>query len=170
MQSVFLGPPSSLPDLRRRSLGFVRLAHGTTERSDSSTSFMRAGRLLPSPAGLLRSSRPVGAEVSRFSCMQFLSVLGVYDYAGPTNCSRFRRWPCCLPLLSTGSAPRISFTKLNTRPTDASVYALAHRLAAARARLKARMVRYSFPVGLFHSQLHAGLSRRTDRRLVHSES
>ncbi|HLM98109.1 MAG TPA: hypothetical protein VK335_02435, partial [Bryobacteraceae bacterium] len=54
---------------------------------------------------------------------QFLSVLGVYDYAGPTNCSRFRRWPCCLPLLSTGSAPRISFTKLNTRPTDASVYA-----------------------------------------------
>ena len=24
------------------------------------------------------------------------------------------------------------------------------------------MVRYSFPVGLFHSLLHAGLSRRTD--------
>lgn len=34
------------------------------------------------------------------------------------------------------------------------------------ARLKARMVRYSFPVGLFHSQLHAGLSRRTDGLLV----
>jgi hypothetical protein len=28
-------------------------------------------------------------------------------YAGPANCSRSRRWPCCLPLLSTGSAPRI---------------------------------------------------------------
>jgi hypothetical protein len=27
------------------------------------------------------------------------------------------------------------------------------------------MVRYSFPVGLFHSLLHAGLSRRTDRPL-----
>jgi len=84
---------------------------------------MRAVRLLPSPAGLLRSSRPVDAEVSRFSCLQFLSVLGVYDYAGPANCSRFRRWPYSLPLLSTGSAPRISFTKLHTRPTDASVYA-----------------------------------------------
>jgi hypothetical protein len=28
------------------------------------------------------------------------------------------------------------------------------------------MVRYSFPVGLFHSQLHAGLSRRTDSALA----
>jgi hypothetical protein len=34
------------------------------------------------------------------------------------------------------------------------------------ARLKARMVRYSFPVGLLHSLLHAGLSRRTDSLLL----
>jgi hypothetical protein len=43
----------------------------------------------PSPTGLRRSSRPVNAEVSRFSCMQFLSVLGVFDYVGPVTCSRF---------------------------------------------------------------------------------
>ena len=104
---------------------------GTTERSDSSTSFMRAVRLLPSPAGLVSFSLPANAEVSRFSCMQFLSVLGVYDYAGPPTRSRFRHWACCLPLLSTESAPRISFTKLNTRPTDASVYASP---AASRRR------------------------------------
>jgi hypothetical protein len=104
---------------------------GSMERSDSSTPFMRAVWHLPSPAGLIRSSRPAGAEVSRFSCMQFLSVLGVYDYAGPAHRSRSRRWPCCLPLVSTGSAPRTSFSKLNTRPTDTSVYASP---AASRRR------------------------------------
>jgi len=31
----------------------------------------------------------------------------------------------------------------------------------APAKLEVRSVRYSFPVGLFHSRLHAGLSRRT---------
>jgi len=35
-------------------------------------------------------------------------------------------------------------------------------LATSRAKLEVRMVRYSFPVRLFHSLLHAGLSRRTD--------
>jgi hypothetical protein len=30
------------------------------------------------------------------------------------------------------------------------------------------MVRYSFPVGLFHSLLHAGLSRRTDGPLANT--
>jgi len=38
----------------------------------------------------------------------------------------------------------------------------ASRLATSRAKLEVRMVRYSFPVRLFHSLLHAGLSRRTD--------
>jgi hypothetical protein len=38
-------------------------------------------RLSPSPAGLLRC-RAASDEVSRFSCMQFLSVPGVYDYVG----------------------------------------------------------------------------------------
>jgi hypothetical protein len=35
-------------------------------------------------------------------------------------------------------------------------------LTTACAKLKVRMARYSFPVRLFHSLLHAGLSRRTD--------
>jgi hypothetical protein len=63
---------------------------GTTEQSDSSGPFARAVRPLPLPAGLVRCLRPVGSEVSRFSCMQFLSVLGVYDYAGPARNSRWR--------------------------------------------------------------------------------
>src|SRR5262245_13709028 len=37
------------------------------------------------------------------------------------------------------------------------------RLAALIAKLEVRTVCYSFPVRLFHSRQHAGLSRRTDR-------
>ena len=37
------------------------------------------------------------SEVSRFSCMEFLDVPGVYDYAGPPTNSRYRSWACCLP-------------------------------------------------------------------------
>src|SRR5258705_6898382 len=37
-------------------------------------------------------------EISRFSCMLFLSVRGFSDYAGPTVHSRLAWLPCCLPL------------------------------------------------------------------------
>ena len=37
------------------------------------------------------------SEVSRFSCMKFLGVSGVYDYAGLTSGSRYRPCSCCLP-------------------------------------------------------------------------
>ena len=40
---------------------------------------------------------------------------------------------------------------------------LACLFATARPRLEVRMVRYSFPVRLLHSLLHAGLSRRIER-------
>jgi hypothetical protein len=126
-REVLLGPLSSLPNLRRRPrfpwLGFVRLVHryykavrllGIVHAGRSASAFSR--RTVP----LLAASRCRGLPVLVHA---FLSVLGVYDYAGPANCSPLRCWPCCLPLLSTGSAPRISFTKLNTRPTDTFVYA-----------------------------------------------
>jgi hypothetical protein len=44
-------------------------------------------RLLSSPAGL-PLSLAVNDEVSRFACMQYLSVPGVYDYAEPAADSR----------------------------------------------------------------------------------
>ena len=46
---------------------------------------MRAVRLLPSPAGLSCRFASGISEVSRFSCMEFPDVHGVYDYAGPTE-------------------------------------------------------------------------------------
>src|ERR1700751_3460054 len=57
--------------------GFI----GITTPSDSSPPFMPVLRLLPSPAGL-PFLLAANDEVSRFSCMQFLSVPGVYDYVG----------------------------------------------------------------------------------------
>ena len=64
------------------------------------------------------------AEVSRFSCMQFLSVPGVYDYAGPHSNSRYCLRACCLPQMCSGSAPpNFRFSKLNTLPAGTPIYA-----------------------------------------------
>ena len=57
--------------------------------SDSSETCMRVVRPKPSPAGLL-SACPTGVlEVSRFSCLKFLGVPRVYDYAGPSGMLAF---------------------------------------------------------------------------------
>src|SRR5450759_554384 len=110
---------------------------GTSARSDSSPPFMPVVRLSPFPAGL-----PVllaaNHEVSRFSCIQFLSVRGVYDYAGPPADSRLRRPVCCLPHLSRRSASRIGVSKIDTQPTDSSRLRFESRLSTRPARLEAR--------------------------------
>src|SRR5271166_2818221 len=79
--------------------GFI----GTAAQSDSSPAYTSGVRLWAFPD---RSPRGNTEEVSRFSCMQFLSVPGVYDYAGPLTGSRYRRRVGGLPPLTTGSASR----------------------------------------------------------------
>jgi len=96
--------------------GFI----GTTARSDSSPAYTSGVRRSAFPD---RSRTGNTEEVSRFSCMQFLSVPVVYDYAGPPAGSRYRRRVCALPLQVTGSASRIRFSQLHPLPTDISVYA-----------------------------------------------
>jgi hypothetical protein len=49
---------------------------------------MWAVRLLPSPTVLLPGFAAGVSEVSRFSCMKFLGVPGVFDYAGLSRNSR----------------------------------------------------------------------------------
>jgi len=72
--------------------------------SDSSQTYTRAVRPEPSPA-VLRLTFAAGIpEVSRFSCMKFLGVPGVFDYAGLNKGSRYRHCPCCLPHMLTASA------------------------------------------------------------------
>src|SRR5229473_6676870 len=62
---------------------------GTTARSDSSRACVSALWLITfadrSRSWLVRDV----LEVSRFSCMLFLSVRGFFDYPGPTDHSRF---------------------------------------------------------------------------------
>jgi len=56
--------------------------------SDSSETYTRAVWPGPSPAVLqLRFAAGI-SEVSRFSCMKFLGVPGVFDYAGLNKDSR----------------------------------------------------------------------------------
>ena len=54
---------------------------GTTPLSDSSLVFTSVLWTMPSRIGLLPLHSGTG-EVSRFSCMLFLRVRGVYDYGG----------------------------------------------------------------------------------------
>ena len=83
--SVLLDQRPSLLTLRRRFPAFVRVIH----RYSSAVRLLedvRVGR-----TALAFSHRPVVwftsgiSEVSRFSCMEFPDVHGVYDYAGPTS-------------------------------------------------------------------------------------
>ncbi len=65
---------------------------------------MRAVRPKPFPADLPSGLATGVSEVSRFSCMKFLGVPGVFDYAGLNTGSRYRPCPCCLPRIYTASA------------------------------------------------------------------
>ena len=79
-------------------------------------------------------------EVSRFSCMLFLSVHGFLDYAGPTARSRYRE----TAVLPSPSQERVGvllfrFSKLNS-PAHRSPYLRFKRhLAMTPARLRVKM-------------------------------
>src|ERR1700738_1088484 len=80
---------------------------------------------------------------------------------GAAPCSRFRNsalLPSVLP--DAVGSPKRKISELNTQPADTSVQRFKCDVAAALTWLGARVVRYTFPVRLFHSLLHAGLSRR----------
>src|SRR5262252_3917470 len=102
-------------------------------------------------------------EISRFSCMLFLSVRGFLDYAGPSKPLAIivvAVLPSSIPERSQHPVPS-AFRSSIARPTNTSVYASR---GASRRRLqdsRPGWIRCSFPVGLFHPLQHAGLSRRS---------
>ena len=63
-------------------------------------------------------ARSLGSRACSFSTCGWL-----LDYAGPDENSRLRSRQCGLPVVSTRSAPGIRFSKLDSSPVDASVYA-----------------------------------------------
>ena len=91
--------------------------------SDSSVTCMRAVRPKPSPAVLPPKSAAGITEVSRFSCMKFLGVPGVFDYAGLSRSSRYRACACCLPRITRASASGLHLFGAEYPPRLSSVYA-----------------------------------------------
>src|SRR5947199_7053443 len=80
---------------------------------------------------------------------------------GAAPCSRYRK-RALLPSVPSDAvgSPHYLISELNTQPTVTPVQRFKCTLTTALPWLGARVVRYSFPVRLFHSLLHAGLSRR----------
>jgi hypothetical protein len=128
--------------------------------SDSSQTYMRAVWPKPSPA-VLRLTFVAGVcEVSRFSCMKFLGVSGVFDYAGLSRSSRYRACSCCLPCITKTSASGLHLFGAEYHP--AYPLSTLHWVPrSSSARLDAETDRYSFLVRLLYPLLHAGLPRCT---------
>src|ERR1017187_2966956 len=85
---------------------------------------------VPSPARrFLRAASSTGT--SRFPCIEFPCMRGVFDPAEPSGVSRWRLRPCCLPLRLTESALRIAVSGLYTQPARAPVNASRHTLRCA---------------------------------------
>ncbi len=135
---------------------------GTTAQSDFSCTFMSAVRFMAF-AERSWSVDQDAQDISRFSCMLFLSVRGFLDYAGPSNPLALTWLLCCLPPLGTESAScSIGFSKLNSPAHRYPCLRFKRYLAVSPARLEARMDSLlSFPVGLLHPLQHAGLARRS---------
>ena len=88
-------------------------------------------------------------EVSRFSCMLFLSVRRFFDYAGPADHSRLSRSTVLpSPLRQKVGVLSTDFSKLNS-PDHRYLYLRFERhFTMSLARLEARMDSlFSFPVG-----------------------
>ena len=164
MFSLFSSLPSPfsadvLPSLFERFIGTMPL-------SDSSETCMRAVRPEPSPAGLL-SACPAGVpEVSRFSCLKFLGVPGVYDYAGPSGMLAL-----ALPVrvafrLAKGVSARIALFRSSIPRPPIPLFTLHCAPRDAQRKTRGRVDRYSFLVRLFHPLLQTGLSRRTGYSLI----
>src|SRR5215471_3097512 len=113
---------------------------GTTARSDFSGTCTPA---LPLSAFADRS-RPLSSrdapEISRFSCMLFLSVPGFLDYAGPTGHSRsVATGRVAFLLRNRVQRPNQRFSKLNRPAHRYPCLRFDCRFTATTARLGAKM-------------------------------
>ena len=135
----------------------------TMARSDSSRACASAVWLCAfadRPRSLAGRGAP---EVSRFSCMLFLSVRGFSDYAGPSDRSRLS----CISrfaFLHQEESRRPDFPFFEAQSPGPPIPLSMLRATSRDVSRKTRGqdgVAFSFLVGLFHSLQHAGLTRRT---------
>jgi len=92
--------------------------------------------------------------------MEFLCMHGVFDSAGPLRARAIAHSHIAFWRTDTMGFLKREISELNTQPTDTPDQRFKCDLTTALTWLGARVVRYAFPVRLFHSRLHAGLSRR----------
>jgi len=147
---VLLGQPPSLHDLLPPSLAFVRPLHRyyAAVRLPAAVHLgLIALRLLPTVRVIPTTD---GRGASRFSCVKFLYMLGVFDSAGPNACSRLRTHQCGLPCSLTPSRPDCAISELTTSGYPACICpfpTLQVRGSPPPSHGSGvRMVRYSFPV------------------------
>ena len=95
-------------------------------------------------------------------------MLGVFDSAGPLRARVIARSLIAFWHTDTMGFLKREISELNTQPTDTPVQRFKCDLTTALTWLGARVVRYTFPVRLFHSRLHAGLSRRYPVDFAHA--
>ena len=130
---------------------------GITAQSDFSCTCVSAVRFMAFADRSCSFEQDV-QEISRFSCMLFLSVRGFLDYAGPTatRADVAAVLPSSISERSRHPDPS-AFRSSIARPTGTSGLRFRGQLALPPARLEARMESlFSFPVGLLHPLQHAG--------------
>ena len=128
---------------------------GCTAQSDFSGTCMSALRLVAFADRPWLSDQGV-LEISRFSCMLFLSVRGFLDYAGPTVHSRLAWLPCCLPPTRNEVGILIYglFAAQSPRPPmPLSTLQEISRDVSSKTRGQDGFAT-SFPVGLLHPLQH----------------
>jgi hypothetical protein len=148
---VLLSQRPSLHDLLRPSLAFVRPLHrycAAVRLPAAVRVGLIAHRFLPP---IRHHNSADGHRVSRFSCVKFPCMPGVFDSAGPSTHSRCRAPPYCLPVRLTPSAPMVLLISelinfRDTQPACASSQRFKCVVAVALTWVEVRMVRYSFPV------------------------
>src|ERR1035437_10631891 len=93
--------------------------------------------------------------------MKFLGVPGVFDYAGLNGNSRYRPCSYCLPRITKTSASGLHLFGAQSPTPPIPLFTLRCAPRGTQRKTRCRVDRYSFLVRIFHSLLHAGLSRRT---------
>jgi hypothetical protein len=96
------------------------------------------------------------SEVSRFSCMKFLGVSGVFDYAGPNRDSRYRPCPFCLPCITKTSASGLHLFGAQWPTPPVPLFTLRCAPHGTQRKTRGRVDRYSFLVGFLPPLLHTG--------------
>ena len=120
-----------LPSLVR-TLHFI----GTTPESDSWPACLWVVRLSPSPTGLPPNCAADADQASRFSCMMFPAVRGVFDCAGVARGLRVSApvrmvFAVCYRIDTLNF---FTFSPLHTRPVHAPVYASPPALSRRTAK------------------------------------